>query len=470
MRRLTLLLWIAAVPALAAPPKRADVLWLQRLSFGIDTASLQRLQRLGRARFLEEQLAGRRDALPPPVAARVASLDVTRRAPLDLMAEAEGGDFKPRARELLQQAIDVQLLRALHSPAQLREVMTWFWANHFSVFEGKGAVRWFAGDYVDRALRPRALGRYRDLVLAAITHPAMLIYLDNRRNKDGRTNENLAREVLELHTLGVDGGYTQADVQALARILTGAGVRLEPGAPRPGVRRDGAFEFDPARHDDGEKVLLGRTFRGAGFDEIEQAVAHLVRQPACARFVSRRLATYFVADDPPPALVDRMARTFRRTDGDLAAVLRTLFTAPELEASLGRKFADPLQFVVSSLRLAYDGRPIVNARPVARWLDQLGEAPFGRRTPDGYPLDERGWNGSGQLAQRFAVARAIAAGPGALFDGADGPTGFPRLASRLFYDVVEPHLSPATREALDGAASQEEWNTFLLSSPERSHR
>jgi uncharacterized protein (DUF1800 family) len=473
MRCLTLLLCLlATTAATAAPPKRADVLWLQRLSFGVDTASLERLRKLGRQRYLNEQLAGRDDDLPPAVAAQIAALDVARRAPLALLAEADGPAFKPRAREVLQQAVQAQLLRALHSPAQLREVMTWFWANHFSVFEGKAAVRWFAHDYVERAIRPRALGRYRDLVLAAVTHPAMLMYLDNRRNADGRLNENLAREVLELHTLGVGGGYTQADVQALARILTGAGVRLEgeKRRPQPGYRRDGAFEFDPARHDDGEKVLLGRTFRGGGFVEIEQAVEHIVKQPACARFVSRRLATYFVADHPPPALVDRMVRTFRRTDGDLAAVLRTLFTSPELEASLGKKLEDPVQFVVSALRLAYDGRPIANVRPVARWLDRLGEAPFGRRTPDGYPLVAAGWTASGQLAERFEVARAIGAGDPDLFDREHGPGGFPRLASRLFYEVVEPHLSPATREALDRAASQEEWNTFLLASPELNHR
>jgi uncharacterized protein (DUF1800 family) len=236
----------------------------------------------------------------------------------------------------------------------------------------------------------------------------------------------------------------------------------------------GAFEFNPARHDFGDKVFLGHPIHGSGFDEVRQAVNLIIAQPACGRFVSRELARYFVADDPPDALVERMAARFRKSDGDIAAVLRTLFDAPEFEQSLGRKFKDPMQFVVSALRRAYDGRPIVNAHPVMSWLNSLGEPLFGHLTPDGYPSDARSWSGSGQMSQRFVVARAIGGNSKRLFEPDDGsvPTtaGFPRLASRLYFETIEPTLSTATQHALDSAASQLEWNTYLLSSPDFNYR
>ena len=157
-------------------------------------------------------------------------------------------------------------------------------------------------------------------------------------------------------------------------------------------------------------MLLGHTLQGSGFAEVEQAVALIVRQPACAHFISRELATYFVADDPPPRLVAAMAQTFERTDGDIAAVLRTMFDRTEFEAALGTKFKDPVRYVVSAVRFAYDGQTIHNTRPLLNWLNALGEAPFGRQTPDGYALTEAGWASSGQMSRRFEIARAIGSG------------------------------------------------------------
>ncbi len=285
---------------------------------------------------------------------------------------------------------------------------------------------------------------------------------------------------MELQTLGVDAGYTQADVQQLARILTGVGVNFSDRTPnlKPDWQslyvRDGLFAFNPARHDFGDKVLLGHTIKGSGFDEVKQAVDLIVRQPACARFVSRKLATYFVADDPPQALVERMAKTFQRSDGDIAAVLRTLFESRELGQSLGRKFRDPMQYVVASVRLAYDGRAIVNTHPIVNWLQGLGEPLFGHLSPDGYALVENAWTGSGQLSRRFDIARAIGSGNAGLFDPADGSaataSGFPLLASRLYYAAIEPYLAAPTKEALGRANSQAEWNTFLLASPDANYR
>jgi uncharacterized protein (DUF1800 family) len=198
-----------------------------------------------------------------------------------------------------------------------------------------------------------------------------------------------------------------------------------------------------------------------------------VKQPACARFISRQLASYFVADNPPPQLVERMAQTFLRTDGDIAAVLRTLFLAREFNASLGGKFKDPMRYVVSAVRFAYDGRPITNTRPLLNWLNGLGEAPFAHQTPDGYPLTELAWASSGQMSRRFEIARLIGSGNAGLFDSEDGSaaaaSGFPQLSNRLYFEGVEPFLAARTRTALDRANSQQEWNTFLLSSPDFSY-
>jgi uncharacterized protein (DUF1800 family) len=318
-------------------------------------------------------------------------------------------------------------------------------------------------------------GHFKDLVMASLQHPAMLQYLDNNQNAAGHINENYARELLELHTLGVGGGYSQRDVQELARVLTGVGInageapKLKPEMQRFYLR-SGAFEFNPARHDFGPKTLLGHPVTGKGFGEVEYAVGLIVSQPACARFVSRQLAIYFVADDPPAALVERIAQTFMHTDGDIAAVLQELFMSHEFTAALGGKFKDPTRYVVSAIRFAYDGRPISNTRPVLNWLNGLGEAPYGRQTPDGYPLTELGWASSGQMSRRFEIARAIGAGNAGLFDpeegAAAGAAGFPQLSNRLYFEAAEPFLAARTKEALNRANSQQEWNTFLLSSPE----
>ena len=472
--------------------QRQDMFWLERVSFGIDSSSVAELHRLGRERYLDRQLAGH-DALPAPVAAELAALEVTHLDPVRSIAEVNAehkaikampdGPDKAAARKALNErgnrlayeAVRGELLRATYSPDQLKEEMVWFWLNHFSVHQAKANLRWLVADYADRAIRPHALGHFKDLVLATLEHPAMLAYLDNNQNTAGHVNENYARELMELHTLGVDAGYSQRDVQQLALVLTGSGINV--GNP-PQLKaewatlyvREGAFEFNPARHDFGTKVLLGRTIQGRGFAEVEEAVTWIVKQPACARFISRELAMYFVADNPPPPLVERMSRTFQRTDGDIAAVLREMLLSPEINATLGGKFKDPTRFVLSAVRFAYDGRTITNTRPVFNWLNGLGETPFGRATPDGYPLTETAWASSGQMSRRFEIARAIGSGNAPLFDSEQGTpaatSGFPQLSNRLYFEAVEPFLTARTREALSRAGSQQEWNMFLLSSPD----
>ncbi len=478
--------------------RRDDILWLGRITYGIDSKTVDRFAELGRRRFLDEQLAGKNETLPLAIQAQIDQLPTSQTDAAQLVvdeiaeqkrinaltddnakqdARKARGDF---GNKIVYSATREQILRAIYSPAQLKEQMTWFWLNHFSVFAQKGQIKFMLADYADRAIRPHALGHFRDLVLATLTHPAMLQYLDNVNNAGGHINENYARELMELHTLGVDGGYSQGDVQELARVLTGVGVdtnhdnpKLKPEWQKLLVR-EGLFEFNPARHDFGDRILLGQPIKGGGFDEVRRAVDILVDQPACAQFVSRKLAQYFVADEPPPALVDAMAKTFRHTHGDIAEVLRTMFTARQLDATLGKKFKDPMQYVVSSVRFAYDGKPIANTHPIVNWLNGQSEALFGRATPDGYSLLDSGWASSGQMTRRFEIARMIGAGNAGLFDSEDGGkseiTGFPQLSSQLYFDCVKPNLSETSLAALNRANSQQEWNTFLLSSPEFSYR
>jgi len=333
----------------------------------------------------------------------------------------------------------------------LRERMTWFWFNHFNVHQYKANIRILVGDYEDRAIRPFALGNFHDLLTATLYHPAMLRYLDNADNAVGHLNENYAREIMELHTMGVGSGYTQGDVEALARILTGVGIDLKPEDPKlkPELQsqlvREGAFEFNPARHDYGDKVFLGHTIKGRGLAEVDEAV---------------------------DTLVQRMAQVFTSTDGDIAAVLSAMVHAPEFTASLksGAKFKDPVQYVFSAVRLAYDDKVILNTLPIQGWLNRMGEGLFNHETPDGYAMTAASWNGPGQMMVRFEIARQIGSGSSGLFkpdvpNAVDQPA-FPLIANSLYFNGLRQTLGPTTLAALDQAISPQDWNTLFLSSPE----
>jgi uncharacterized protein (DUF1800 family) len=489
----TVLVAFAAGAQADPAPSHADLLWLDRIAYGVDSASLARLEQIGRHDFLDEQLAARDERLPPPLQAQIDAMPISHQTMADAIAKLaaardklktiDDAQAKAEQRKALRrqgvalavQAQERELLRAVYSPAQLKEQMVWFWLNHFNVFDRKGPEAWLDADYVETAIRPHALGNFRDLVMATLTHPAMLVYLDNARNAAAHHNENYARELMELHTLGVNAGYTQNDVQEMVRILTGVGVALNPRTPRLRanqqallIRHDG-FEFNPARHDFGDKVLLGHTIRGSGFDEVRQAVDLLVAQPACAHFISQELATYFVADDPPAPLVDAMAQTFRHTHGDIRSVLRTMFDAPEFAASLGKKFKDPMHYLVSSVRLAYDGRAAPDSRRLVVWLNQQGEGEFAHQTPDGYPLVASAWDSSGQMSARFELARAMGQGDVRRFGGVAMPQ-MPQLSGTLFVQAIKPWLSSTTLAALDQAKSPAEWNAYLLAAPESNYR
>jgi uncharacterized protein (DUF1800 family) len=477
------------------PPAPRDLALVDTITWGANQSTMTGFQALGREKWLQSQLhppAG--DRLPQAAQQQIDALPVSRVPALELavdfgaLGRLAGAltepDQKATAQKLNQegmsdiarQAATAAILRALYSPDQLRERMTWFWFNHFNVHQYKANLRLFVGDYERNAIRKHALGRFRDLLMATLRHPAMLRYLDNADNAAGHINENYAREIMELHTMGVRSGYTQNDVQELARILTGAGIDPNPRDPpmkpelQPLLVRDGAFEFNPARHDFGDKVLLGHPIKGSGITEIEQAVDILCANPATAQHISRQIATYFVSDDPPKVLTDHMAETFTRTHGDIASVLDTLFHSPEFAAATGTRFKDPVRYVLSAVRLAYDDRVIVNTVPVQNWFNRLAEGLYNHQTPDGYAMVSSAWDGSGQMMTRFEIARQIGSNSAGLFkppgpDAVEQPA-FPLLQNGLYFAAVQPALSAKTRAALDKATSPQDWNTLFLSSPE----
>jgi uncharacterized protein (DUF1800 family) len=489
-------------PAAARPPpvitlSPADLAFIDRVTWGANESTAAAFVALGRDRWLDRQLhPGPKDRLPAAAQTIINSLSVATHPVTEiawpLTAQQRNANqipdpeqkktlqqaFQQSLNELGRQAATRSLLRDLYSPDQLREKMTWFWFNHFNVHLFKSDIRETIGDYEEH-LHQHALGHFRDLLLATATHPAMLRYLDNAENAKGHINENYAREIMELHTMGVGSGYTQEDVQELARILTGVGVNFqppEPNAPKqppqPDHIRNGLFEFNPARHDYGVKHFLGHTIEGRGFAEVEQALDILSRHPATATFVSRKIATYFLSHTPPDALVQRMAQSFRTTNGDIVGALLVMFKSPEFMASLGAKskYKDPMQFVLSAVRLAYDDKVILNAQPIMGWLNRLAQGLYNHPTPDGYPMTAAAWDSPGQMATRFEIARAIGSNAGNLFKAPPPDTterpAFPQIASAFYFNVVQPTLSQATRSALDQAGSPQEWNTLFLSSPE----
>jgi uncharacterized protein (DUF1800 family) len=319
-------------PRAPGPLTPDEARWLNRLTWGVNDGAAAEMKALGRERWVHEQLqpAPWPPRLPAAAQAKVLQLSISQVPVAELARRLEAqrkavddkpeGEARAAARQALQQetarlgreAATRQIWRALYSPRQLQDQMGWFWLNHFNVHGQKANLRALVGDY-DERLHALALGRFRDLLGAVVFHPAMLRYLDNDQNAVRRINENLGRELLELHTLGVDGGYSQQDVQELARVLTGLGVNLGDDAPRKGsakagskfdppVRR-GLAEFNPARHDFGPKTLLGQAVQGEGIAEVESVLDRLARHPSTARHVCRKIAQFLMADQGARVLV-----------------------------------------------------------------------------------------------------------------------------------------------------------------------
>ena len=479
-------------PAVAAPVPASvqgdRYRWLNRLTWGATSTGVEGNAGQSFERYLGAQLHPPTALLPQAAQSQIQAMTISQRPFVALVQDLEQQRKEAEAQQSYQQTLNRlakeaatrHILRALYSPNQLQEQMNWFWLNHFSVAQSKRNLRAMVGDYEETAIRPRALGKFRDLLAAVVYHPAMLRYLDNEQNGVGRLNENLARELMELHTLGVEGGYSQRDVQELARVLTGVGVSQAPANPtskfelQAGYVRRGLFEFNPARHDFGAKQLLGQPLRGKGLAEVDEALDRLARHPATARFISFKLAQFWLADEPPAPLLARMSQTFLRTDGDIAETLKTLLTAPEFAQGAGKKFKDPMRYVVSAVRLAYDDKTILNAGPILNWLNRMGEPLYGRSTPDGYALTASAWASPGQMALRFEIAKAIGSGNAGLFKSEGAPpqerAAFPQLSNALYFQSIRQTLSAGTRQALEQAASAAEWNTLLLASPEMMTR
>ena len=411
--------------------------------------------------------------------------------------------------ELSQQ----KLLRAIYSDRQLEEVLTDFWFNHFNVDARKGPTRMMLTEYEREAIRPHLFGRFRDLLGATAKSPAMLFYLDNwlnageeasRTQREQRTqrlqplgpqrprpplrpaaapqaqqmrrglNENYARELMELHTLGVDGGYTQKDVTEVARAFTGWTIR------NPRVR--GEFVFEPRLHDDREKTVLGHKVHGGGMKDGEEVLDILAAHPSTARFISTKLARRFVSDAPPAALVARLAARFTATHGDLREVMRTLLTAPEFLApeTISAKTKTPFEFVVSAVRAS--AVPLAGARPLVRSLQELGMPLYQCQPPTGYKDTAEAWVSTGALVGRMNFAQTLAGG---------GPFGVRPDRNRSTFDgstnartsvvalerrttaldlLIGLSVSETTRSTIARATTPQQAMTLALGSPEFQKR
>jgi uncharacterized protein (DUF1800 family) len=408
------------------------------------------------------------------------------RRPQDLV----GGDLK-----------EGKVYRALYSNRQLEEVLVDFWFNHFNVFENKnvpiqpnGVVRMLLASYERDAIRPHVLGKFKDLLLATARHPAMLYYLDNwesispnafdsfqvgpfavgqpnlsqvfSRQAHG-LNENYGREVMELHTLGVDGGYTQADVIAVARCFTGWTIS------KPAMKPE--FVFASFMHDTGEKVVLGHTIpAGGGEQDGLRVIEILSRHASTAKFISKELARRFVADDPPQSLVDRMSQAFTKTDGDLRTVLQTMFTSPEFlsEGAWQAKVKSPFEMVVSAVRGL--GGEAADTFTLVQKIADLGEPLYGKLEPTGYPETGEGWLSTANLLGRMNFATALASGqiPGVKLDSSrlDG-----KDAAAIAREVLGRPASEQTLEALTKGLDGKEPTarmvaSLVLSSPDFQRR
>jgi len=340
----------------------------------------------------------------------------------------------------------------------LVERLVGFWSNHFAIeADAAGPVRTLAGAFEREAIRPHVLGRFADLLGAATKHPAMLVYLNNARsvgpnsraghNREAGLNENHARELLELHTLGVDGGYSQADVTALAKVLTGWGY----GAGRERARRQGRFFFRAQAHEPGPQTVLGVAYAQEGVEQGEAVLAALAHSPMTARHIATKLATHFVADTPPPELVAALAQVFVQTDGDLGAVSRALVAHPLAWSTPLGKFRTPQDFVWAAIRaLDFKAKPQL----VSRALQTLGQPIWNPPAPNGFADTAATWLAPDAMTTRVEVADLLAQEA-----QVDDPR---RLAEALF----GPALAPATRQAIERAESPAQGLVLLLMSPQ----
>ena len=400
--------------------------FLNRTSFGPTLAGVQRVNRLGLRPYLDEQLRPNsladnlvEEKLAGLKTMRLSSRELIELYPPPQVARQQAGQQGMTRQEMqpprmiiveLQQA---RLLRSIYSQRQLFEVMVDFWSNHFNVFSAKGADRWLTTAYDRDTIRPHALGKFRELLLATAQSPAMLFYLDNwlsaspdspgarlggQNNRRRGLNENYARELMELHTVGVDGGYTQKDVVEVARCFTGWTIR------QPHQR--GEFVFEPRIHDNGEKIVMGTRIPagGGGVEDGKKIIDLLARHPATARFIAQKLARRFIADNPPASIVDKAAETFRQSDGDIPSVLRTIIDSAEFFAPehYRAKVKKPLEYVASAVRAL--GAETQITHQLFRYVGRMGEPLFLAQPPTGYPDVASSWISPDMLLTRMNFA------------------------------------------------------------------
>ncbi|CAN5520188.1 DUF1800 domain-containing protein [soil metagenome] len=429
---------------------------LNRLTFGPAPGDIQRVKAMGIKAFIDQQLNPSSIPEAPAVQALIAKSTSPKESVTEMLrqvrdlqqmkkedketrtaaiqaAQGQGQEAVDKAaavkkmnmlgkyyKQMNDEYVTRRLTRDVESPRQLEQVMTEFWFNHFNVCISKGLDHVLVGPYEDQVIRPFAMGKFRDLLGATCHHPAMLFYLDNWQNtapnSDGARgkftglNENYARELMELHTLGVDGGYSQKDVTELARVLTGLGMKGV--AQRQGAEPVGPYGayFATNRHDFGEKQVLGQKFTGKGEQEIEDALDMLAKNQATAHHISYQLAQYFVADSPPASLVDKMATRFKSSDGDIKAVLREMFNSKEFwdPKYQSAKYKTPLRYAVSIVR-ATDAHPI-SYDTVAQFMRLQGEPLYGCLTPDGYKNTKEAWLNPDGFLNRLNFATVVGSG------------------------------------------------------------
>ncbi len=427
---------------------------LNRLTFGPGPGDYARVAALGVEAFIEEQLAPEKiaDGLCDRATARYSE------AWWEPLGEAYDEDDEALTPVLRR----VALLRATYSQRQLFEVMCEFWSDHFNIDPGKGDARYAKIDDDQKVIRKHALGSFRDMLRASALSPAMLWYLDGRANVSGpgeKPNENYARELMELHTLGVHGGYAQQDVMEVARCLTGwtilakkddgfSGKLLSP------LKDRGKVVFRKDAHDDGAKRVLGQDIpAGGGEGDLDRVIEIVAAHPSTAQYLAAKLCTRFIADAPPASAVDAVARSFAESKGDIKTTLRTLFATPEFRSSAGAKLKRPFHFVVSALRAA--NAEVSDEKPILSYLEKMGHAPFRYPTPDGYPQESSHWFATLLWRWKFAVGVANNRIPGTRI-ARDKLTGLlggdAALMASVFNRQPAPEESDAFLKSGDGLA------------------
>lgn len=475
---------------------------LNRLSWGARPGDRAKIERSGIDNYIQAQLNPIDISEPIALTNRLEALPTLKLSELQLFEQyAAPKDTSEEARRIVdrgraqiyQEAVQARLLRAIDSPRHLQEVMVDFWFNHFNVFEGKDLTRIWTGAYERSAIRPHVLGKFQDLLKATAQHPAMLFYLDNWRNTDPSRdrakgpfkglNENYARELMELHTLGVNGGYSQADVESLARILTGWSVvrSQEPSRSSNGSSNGSSsgspsgsssgFVFSRDRHDASNKTLLGTAIAGGGLEEGEAALDLLAQHPATARHISYKLAQHFVADSPPAALVSRLAETFLTTQGDIAAVLSALFESDEFWQLdyYQRKFKTPLQYLLSLSRASDLTLPSAeHLKRLSGLLTQLGMPLYRCRTPDGYAQVEAVWLNPDAMMRRVSFAIATLNNSGNDSGNGNG-SGKNQLTPESLLQTLGQPFSPESLAVINSAPVHLR-SALILGSPEMMYR